>query len=44
MARVDDLLSEYALDRDIAIAYIDSAIRRGKDEVADEVQLPQQTV
>lgn len=41
---MDDLLSEYALDQDIAIAYIDAAIRRGQDEVADEVQLPQQTV
>jgi hypothetical protein len=41
---VDDLLSEHGLDRDIAIAYIDAAIRRGQSKVADEVKLPQQTV
>jgi len=44
MAQAEDLLSEHGLDRDIAIAYIDAAIRQGPSEVADEVQLPQQTV
>lgn len=41
---VNDLLSEHGLDRPSVIAYIDAAIRRGQDEVADEVKLPQETV
>ena len=44
MTAVDDLLSEHELDRPSAFAYIDATIRRGQGEVADEVQLPQQTV
>lgn len=44
MTDLDDLLQQYGLTRENAVAYIDAIVRRNQSETAEEMEVSRQTI